>query len=214
MYVFARTLQVHGADVRGALSWASTIAEHVTQTTGSQTSLWTRVYSEGVGTIAFSALAPDYTALETFNDKLMADEGYLDLVSQGQKYIIQGTVNDVVSQVLHPTEITAPITAEYAGIVRTTCANGCLAEGLALGVEIAQKVTELTGLACSFRVDSGPNYGSVSWASLYPGAADIDRAAQLQFTDTTFIELIDKQAGRVYTDAPGASTQQMYRRLI
>ena len=215
MYVFARTLQLNGVDVRGALSWATTITEHVHQTTGTPVSLWSRVYSEGVGTIGFTAAAADYTALEAFNDKLMVDDGYLDLVTQGQKYIIQGTVNDAVSQVLHPAEIPAtPITAEYAGLVRSSCANGCLGEGLALGVEIAQKVTELTGLECSFRADTGGTFGAVSWATLYPSAADIDRAAQIQFSDAAFIEMIDQRAGHAYTGAVGASTEQMYRRLV
>ena len=215
MYVFARTLQVHGADVRGALSWATTITERAHQTTGTPVSLWTRMYSQGVGTLAFTTLAADYSALEAFNDKLLVDDGYLDLVGQGQKHIIQGTVDDTVSQIVHPTEIPdTPITAEYAGVVQTTCANGCLGEGLALGVEIAQRVTELTGLECSFRVDSGASFGAVSWVTLYPSATEIDRAAALQFSDAAFIELIDQKAGHAYTDAPGASTQQLYRRLI
>jgi hypothetical protein len=136
-------------------------------------------------------------------------------VSQGQKHIIQGTVDDTVSQVMHPAELpTTPITAEYAGVIRTTCANGCLAEGLALGVELAQRVTELTGLQCSFRVDTGGSFGAVSWVTLYPTAADIDRASEIQFTDAAFIDMIDQKAGHAYTDAPGASTEQMYRRLI
>jgi hypothetical protein len=215
MYVFARSLQINGADVRGALSWATTITERVHQTTGTPVSLWSRVFSEGVGTIGFTAAAADYTALETFNDKLMVDEGYHDLVTEGQKYIIQGTVNDAVSQVLYPTEIpTAPITADYVGLVRSSCANGCLGEGLALGVEIAQKVTELTGLECSFRADTGGTFGAVSWATLYPTAADIDRAAEIQFADAAFIEMIDQKAGHAYTGTAGGSTEQMYRRLV
>ena len=215
MYVFARTLQVHGGDLQGALTWATTIAERAHQTSGTPVSLWSRVYSQGVGTLAFTTFAPDYTSLEAFSDKLMVDEGYLEMVSQGSKHIIQGTVNDMVSQIMHPAEVpTTPITADYAGVIQTTCANGCLAEGLALGVEIAQKVNELTGLQCSFRVDTGSTFGAVSWVTLYPTAADIDRANEIQFTDAAFLEMIDQKAGRAYTDTPGASTEHMYRRLI
>lgn len=215
MYVFARSLQLNGADVRGALSWATTITEHAHQTSGTPVSLWNRVYSEGVGTIGFTAIAPDYTALETFSDKLMVDEGYLDLVTQGQKYIIPGSVNDGVSQVIYPTEIPdGPLTADYVGLVRSSCANGCIGEGLALGVEIAQRISEMTGLQCSFRVDTGGAFGAVSWATLYPTAADIDRAAEIQFSDAAFIEMIDQRAGHAYTGVLGGTTEQMYRRLI
>jgi len=152
MYVFARTLQVHGADIRGALTWATTITERVTQTNRHPGVAVVPGVQPGASERWRGPASPPTTPPSRLSsDKLMVDDGYLDLVSQGHKHIIQGTVDDTVSQIMHPAEApTTPITADYAGVIRTTCANGCLAEGLALGVELAQRVTELTGLRCSF----------------------------------------------------------------
>lgn len=215
MYILARSVRLNGTDLRGAMSWVTTITEHVNQVTGAGVGAWNRVYSQGVGTVAFVTPLADYTALEGFTDKLMVDDRYIDLVSEGQKYIIPGTVDDTLSTVVHPADAPAtPPTGEYAVVVSTTCANGKLAEGLAVGVEIAQRSTELTGVPTMFHVDDGGNFGAVSWVTLMANAAEMERVGQLQFGDAAFIELIDQKAGRVYTETPGASTQMTYRRIL
>lgn len=214
MYLFVRSLRLNGTDMRGAMNWVTTITEHVNQVTAAGVNAWNRVYSQGVGSIAFVAPFADHTALEGFNDKLMVDDRYLDLVGEGQKYIIEGSVDDHLSMLVHPAEASAsPPSGEYAVVVETTCANGRLAEGLSVGVEIAQRATELTGIPTMFQIDDGGNFGAVSWVTLYPNAAEMERAGQMQFGDAGFIELVDQKAGRVYTDVPGASTQMTYRRF-
>jgi hypothetical protein len=214
MYLLQRSLRLNGTDIRGAIGWATNITEHVNQVTGTQVSLWNKVYSRGVGTLVFVAPAPDYTALEGFNDKLMADERYHDLLEQGRHYIIAGSVDDRLSQTLHPADAGTAPTGEYAVVVQTTCANGCLAEGLGVGVELAQRLAEITGVTTYFHSDDGGDFGAVSWVTLYADAAEMERAGQAQFGNASFMELIDKKAGRVYTNIPSASSQSTYRRIM
>ena len=43
--------------------------------------------------------------------------------------------------------------------------------------------------------------------------APVEAAEMALNTDESFIDLIDKKAGGVYSDVPGASTQLIYRRV-
>jgi hypothetical protein len=214
MYLATRRAQLTMSHLRDAIGWATQMTEHVHQVTGVPTSLWNRVYSAGTGTLVWTAWVPDMTAAETFNDKLMVDERFMELLEQGVGYVIPGTLDDTLAQLIHPTELPdPPRQIDYAAVVTTTCANGRLAEGMALGVEIAQKAEELTGVPTAFLAGSTGNYGNITWITGCADAAELDRTSAA-LLDPQFIELVDQKAGRAYTDTPGASLQELYRRIV
>jgi len=213
MYLFSRRARLSGTKLRDALAWATSITGKVNQTTGLQVGLWAQTFSPEVGTLVWSTFVPDLATLETANDKLMVDDGYHDLVDHGNEFVIPGSLDDTVGMVVHG-QPDPNRHVEYVAVVRSTIRAGKLARGIALGVEIAQRAEQITGLPSAFVADSTGNYGGVAWLSAYANVAELERAEQTINTNPSFVELIDTQAASVYTDQPGASRQLIYRRVV
>jgi hypothetical protein len=212
MYVFNRSGRLSGANEREALPWAIAIGEKVSQVTGLQVSLYTQVFSPEVGTLIWATVVPDLVTLEAAFDKLMPDDGYHEMAQAGLKHLDPSSLHDRLEQVVHPGDLDTNRQHEYATLVRSTLNGGQLARGMAAGVEIAQRVEQITGIQTVFMAQSTGNYGEVSWAVTYADIAELERAGDALNTDPGFVELLDSLAG-VYTDTPGATTQVIMRRL-
>jgi|GEM_PF-900431 len=213
MYLFSRRARLSGGKLSESMAWATSMTERVVQATGMQVSLWTQTFSPAVGTISWSTFVPDLATLEAANDKLMADNAYHELVDRGTEFVIPGSVDDSLGMVVHG----APDPnrrAEYVGVVRSTGAAGKLARGISLGVEIAQRVEQITGLPTLFLAGTTGNYGGVAWVTAFADVAELERAQMALNMDESFVELIDREAPGVYTDEPGATTQVILRRIV
>jgi hypothetical protein len=212
MYVFNRSVRATGANQREALSWAITIGEKVAQITGLQVSLYTQVFSADVGTLVWSTVVPDLATLEAAFDKILPDHGYHEMTQAGLQHLDPGSLHDRLEQVVHPAELDTTGQREYVSLVRSTINGGQLARGMAAGVEIAQRVEQVTGIQAVFMAQVTGNYGEVSWAVTFADIAELERANEAINTDPSFVGLIDSLGG-VYTDTPGATTQVIMRRL-
>jgi hypothetical protein len=211
MYVFSRSGRLSGDNQREAMAWAVTAQEKAAQITGLQISLYARVFSAEVGTLVYAAIAPDLATLEAGTDKLMADNGWHEILQAGQKYLIPGTVHDRLSQMVHPTEVDPNRHIEYVALVRSTILQGQMARGGAAGVEIAQRVEQTTGVPVMFMSEATGNYGEVSWAVAYSDIAEMERANQTLNGDQSFISFIDSLGG-VFA-GEGGTTQIIMRRV-
>ncbi len=63
--------------------------------------LWTSVSSPGVGTLVWSAVVENLTVLESTTDKLMADNGYHTLLTEGAKFSSGEPVVDRLVRLIH-----------------------------------------------------------------------------------------------------------------
>jgi hypothetical protein len=212
MYVFNRSGRMSGANEREAIPWAIAIGEKVSQITGLQVSLYMHVFSPEVGKLTWSTIVPDLVTLEAAMDKLLPDDGYHDMAQAGLNHVDSASLYDRLEQIVHPGELDTNMQHEYASLVRTTCNVGQLARGMAAGVEIAQRFEQITGIQAVFMSQATGNYGEVSWAIPYANIAELQRASEAINNDQSFVELVDSLSG-VYTDAPGASTQVVMRKL-
>jgi hypothetical protein len=213
MYLFSRRARLSGAKFRDSMAWATSVTERVTQTTGLPVGLWNQTFSPAVGTLVWSTFVPDLATLEAANDKLMVDDAYNELVDRGNEFLIPGSVDDTLGMIIHG-EPDPNRHVEYVAAVRSTISAGKLARGIAVGVEIAQRAEQITGLPTAFLADSTGNYGGVAWLTGFANVGELERAEQTLNADQSFIELIDTQAAGVYADQPGANTQLVYRRIV
>jgi hypothetical protein len=212
MYVFSRSGRLSGTSQRQAMAWAVGIAEKVTQITGHPVSLHSRIFSSEVGTLTWATTAPDLATLEAAVDKLMADDGYHEMAETGLKYMASTTLDDRLSQIIHPAEMDPTRSHEYVSVVRTTIRQGQMARGGAAGVEIAQRVEQITGVPVIFMSETTGNYGEVSWVVRYADVAEMERFDHTLYGDPTFIGLVDSLDG-VFAEGDG-STQAIYRRVM
>jgi hypothetical protein len=216
MYAFGRRVRLNGVNIRAALALATQITEKVVQITGTQTNLYTKAYSPGVGTLLWTANHPDLSSMEAATDKLNVDNSFQDLVEQAQQYVIPGTMDDTISTFVYPTEITMTGESQpaYVSTTTATIAPGHMADGIAVGVEIAQLYEELVGSPLIFLVSSTGNMGGVTWAGLYQDAAQMQRAEEIFNTNPRVLELIDKRAAEVFSGRPGEVVAEVWRRLV
>ena len=212
MYLFSRRAQLSGARLRDAMGWAVAAGERVTQTTGLPIGVWSQVYSPGVGTLVWATFVPDLATLEGATDKLAVDDAYNELGDRAVEFVLPGTVDDSLSVVVHG-EPDPNRQIEYVASVRGTIAAGKIAKGMALGVEIAQKAEQITGVPTAFVGDATGNYGGVAWLTGFANVGALEAAEMALNTDESFIDLIDKKASEVYSAVPGATTQLIYRRI-
>jgi hypothetical protein len=212
MYMFTRRVRLSGVRLREAIGWATEATQRVSQVAGVNVSLWMRTFSPEVGTIAFGTFVPDLATLEAANDKMMVDDGLMGLYEKGNDFVIPGSVNDRLATIISgQPDAARPI--EYTALVDATMAAGKLEDGIAVGIEIAQRAEKITGIPTMFTAGTTGNYGAVSWLTGYVTVSELERAEQALNSDRSFVEFLDKKAKGVYNDTPGTVTQFVYRRI-
>jgi hypothetical protein len=175
-------------------------------------SLYTQIFSPEVGTLVWATFVPDLATLEAAVDKLMPDDGYHELTQAGQQYLLPGSLHDHLGQIVHPGEIDPNRHVEYVALVRSTIVQGHMARGGPAGVEIAQRVEQITGVPAVFMSEATGNYGEVSWAVAYSDIAEMERFNQTLYADQDFIGFIDSLDGVFASE--GGTTQIVMRRVV
>jgi hypothetical protein len=220
MYLFTRRIRARSGGVNEAVGWASGITEKVRQITGLDVSLSASVFGPQVGTLVWSTAVPDLATLETAFDKLNVDGAFVDEANKGQQYAPDGP-DDRLLQFVFPDAETLAASArgdapqwQYASVVSSVCAAGALRKGVEVGVQIAQKATELSGVPTAFLMDTTGPYGGVNWISAAPDIQTVEAANAALYASEEFLQLVDEGAKGVYLEDPAATSQLLYRRIL
>jgi hypothetical protein len=211
MYLFTRRARLAPGNTRAAMTWATGVTEKVNQITGLNVGLYAQTFSPEVGSLSWSTFIPDLPTLESATDKLLVDDAYVSMVDDGAKFA-QGGADDALLQILYG----APDPSrqiEYATTVQSVCANGNLARGMELGVEIAQRAEKISGIPTLFATGVTGIYGAVGWISGYADVTEMEAAQAKLAADTKFGEFIDKSVRGVYAEQPAETQQLIYRRI-
>jgi hypothetical protein len=159
--------------------------------------------SPAMGSLAWTSVVSDFAVIEDTETKLAADPGYLALVEEATSLLSTGEPPmQLLMQLVHGDRDAAQIDAHYAVTVRATIAPGSMRAGAELGVEIAQRVKEITGRPTSFAVGVTGDFGAVMWVSLAETLQQVQAASEALNSDEDFAKALDKDAGKVYL--PGA----------
>lgn len=199
MYLFTRTARLAPGSIRGSLAWAAEITDRVNRIGVVEAQLWSRTMSPGLGTLVWSTFVPDLLTLETLQAKLESDDAYLDAVDEGAGFLTEAGADDLVATVVHgaPAPDRRP---EYASVVTATILPGRLAAGMALGVEIAERVTGLTEAQTLFCMANSGEFARVAWLTGYPSVEAMDRGEQAVYADAAFVELLDGPVSTTFVD--------------
>jgi hypothetical protein len=210
MYLFTRQARLGPGNPVEQMAWAISVTEKVNQISELEVSLWSRVFSPGLGTLSWTTVTEDLAPLEATDAKLAADAGYLSLLEQGQKYDSGQAVDDALISLVHADVDAANTQPQYASVVDSVIAPGHFAEALGAGVEIAQSVKKITGRPTSFGVASTGPYGGVAWISLYDSIEQLQAAELAINSDGGFVEQVDKVGPLFVT---GVTNQTLHRKL-
>jgi hypothetical protein len=212
MYLFSRRARLAPGNTRAAITWVMDITEKANQITGLDVSAFTSIFSPEVGTIVWSAVAPDLAALEAATDKLNADDGYVILLDEGAR-LVENHTDDGLLQIIHG-EMNPDRRVEYATTVEAVCATGNVARGMELGVEIAQRAEQATGKPTMFASAMTGPYGAVAWLNGFTDVHEMDQAQQALAGDASFMRFIDDNVRGVYFEDFALTRQLTYRRIV
>jgi hypothetical protein len=212
MYLFSRRAQLAPGNVAESIGWVTAIGDKVTQITGLPLGIYTHVFSPEVGTFSWTTFVEDLGELESANDKMSADQGFMDLQNEGAKHTT-GVMDDIVMSIVHG-EPDPDRQVDYVTSVETVCASGALAKGVELGVGIAQQAEKVTGLPTMFGMRLTGGYGTVGWLTGYADVAEMQAANEKLNGDASWLKIVDEGVKGVYVEDPASTQQRAWRRLV
>jgi hypothetical protein len=210
VYLFSRSIRLGAGNPEKQLAWALKVTEKVNQISEVPVELWSSVFSPRAETLVWTATVDDLVTLETIENKLISDSGYVSLVEEGAAHVSADPVDDALLQFVFADPATAEVEATYATTVQATLVPGGMARGIELGVETAQRAGKISGSPTSFGTSMTGTYGSVEWISVYKSIEQLQSGQEAIAADADFAQLLDKELSKVY--APGA--QQLAWRKI
>jgi hypothetical protein len=210
MYLYSTAVRSGMANPVKVMDWALRMTQKINQISEVPTALWTSVMSPAVGSLAWTAVVSDLAVIEDTETKLAADPGYMALVDEATALMSTHPADQMLMQLVHGDRDAAGIDAHYASTVRATVAPGSMRTGIELGVDLAQKVKQITGLPTSFAVGVTGDYGAVMWVSLAETIQQVQAANEALNANEDFSKAVDKDAGKAYL--PGA-TQTISRKV-
>lgn len=207
MYLLARQANLRGLDSE---KWAVEIGAAAAAGLGNDVAVWSTVLSPGFGTITWTSMWADLSALEKGFAEVIGNAKYLALVAEGAQFV-NGPIDDTLYETVYE-GIDADGDARYATTVSAVCAPGHFARGMMGGIEIAQKAEKATGVSTGFLAGQTGAYGSVIWLAGYKNIAEFEKAQHDLAADTSFIEFIDS-ATDAYQADPSVTQSTLHMRL-
>ncbi|HZT64895.1 MAG TPA: hypothetical protein VFA11_03815 [Acidimicrobiales bacterium] len=210
MYLFSRSARLTPGSPREQIEWAMHITEKVNQISEPRFQLWSRVFSPGFGTFAWTTVCQDLMDLENAETKLMLDDGYLGLAEHGARYVSAEGINDGLVYLSYVDPDAATIHAEYSVLNTMQAAPGCMSKVLELGPIAAQRVRQVTGAPTVFGSGVTGPAGAVGVIALFESLTQLQAAGDAVRADTEFAAFVD---GASDMFVPGSATQTITRRL-
>jgi hypothetical protein len=210
MIVFQRMVTLQGPPEEVA-PWALEITDAVNKRTHLNVSLWQGLFGGPVGTLVWSALVDNLTALEAATDSLASDASFASLMSRARDWTTT-PAEDVVLRIAHTAggDYVRPAVGAYAEGTAAIPAEGQLAKAAAFGVEIADLHSQLTHSSVLFCTSEYGAFGEMRWLALYDSAAEVDAAAEAIAKDDQYGKKLDA-AGALFVE--GLARRTLARRI-
>ena len=191
--------------------WALEITEAVNKRTDLNVSLWQGLFGGPVGTLAWSSLVENLTAVEAATDSLASDPAYLSLVSKAREWRTTPP-EDSLLRMIHTAggDYVRPDVGAYAEGTVAVPADGKLAKAGAFGVDIADLHSRLTHSSVLFCSSEYGAFGEMRWLAMYSSAAAVDAAAELIVKDDDYGAKLDA-AGDLFVE--GLARRTLARRI-
>lgn len=211
MIVFQRIVTFQGPPAE-VVPWAQEITERVNEKTEFDASLWQGLFGGALGTLAWSSMVPNLTALEAGMDTLAGDAAFLDLQSRAQDWV-PTPGEDRLLRMVHSAggEYDRPGVGAYAEGTVAVPAEGKLTDAGAFGVEISDLHAQLTHASVLFCTNEYGPFGQMVWLALYDSAAAVDDAAELIAKDEDYTGKLDS-AGDLFVN--GLAQRTLARRIL
>jgi hypothetical protein len=209
MQLFSRQIQLIGAPAE-VRAYATEMQGFVTEKIGREVGLWSVVFGEPAGTMAFTTAVDGVADFLALTADLLADEEYNAKVAANQ-HLVAGPATDMLAQPLHG-ELTGdrPPVGACSVVNTATVLAGMYEPAFAWGIEAAQLAESLSGTPVMFLVGSYGTFGQVTWISVHADAAAADTAEAAIYGADEFMK---KLAGAKGLFVEGSGNQSIAGRI-
>lgn len=174
MLLFSRVVTPTGSP-RKTMAWAFGMTEYVNSHSDLDFSLWSGTFGYPVGTLAWSTTIESQVALAESTAKLLADDGYFDLIEQAQDIVLTPP-HDILRELVFGEPSDPPPIGAVATITTATALVDRMADAVGWGVEIAQYVTEATAAPVAVLTNVFGQMGELAWIGVQPDLAAAEAA--------------------------------------
>jgi hypothetical protein len=206
MYLVAHTRVVNPATSRAAVETAIEAGQRASQIIGLPVYTWSTLFGPEPLSVMWSGRVEHLADIVAADDTLAADHEFNGWSEQHNDLFASPVVR-VVSQVVHGAPTGEP--KSFIAVTRAVAANGALGEAMAVGIEIAETFTRLTGHDAMFVTPVTGAYGGAGWIVGSDDLGQVEAANATLASNDEWLKLVDR-AGHCF--APGATTM-MLRRL-
>lgn len=211
MHVFSRSVQLSPGDLRKQMDWAIRITEKANQISEMPIRLWSVVMSPEVGGLGWGLSVPTLATLEALDDKLAADNGYLDLVAEGAPYLTEAGVTDTLVELLYADPTINVEHTRYIQAAVAVAAPGQIVAAAEIGIKIARKGTAVTGCPGTFGRQVFGAMGTFQWASYFESIDQYEHVMGQLNADTEFQELTETETDGLFQ---GLATLTLVRKVV
>lgn len=174
MLLFSRVLTLNGNPRRTA-PWAVAMTEYVNGHCDLDVSLWVGSYGYPLGTVAWSAGVESEADISNATAKLATEDGYFDLVDQGQEFA-GAPGQDLLRELVHGEPGEPPPIGTVASITTATALVDQMTEAVGWGAEISDHVGKVTGFPVLLLSNVYGQMGELTWISGAPDMASAEAA--------------------------------------
>lgn len=208
MYLFTRRVLVSPAHLRAGMAHAIAMNEYVNQRTDLELSLFQALQGEPVGTLTFAYRTESFAASLEAVDEMVSSDEYLAKIEEGAAYYV-GNAQDRLARFVHTTaELGGPPAA--ASVVTATLDLPQVSRAMEWSVEVADYVTNLSGVPMAVLTSNVGQYGTVSWISYGQSVAQLEQSQEKTNADPGFLQRLADSAGLF---VPGSATGTLARRI-
>lgn len=209
MYLFSRVAIPNGQP-RDVMEFATDMTDYVNSKVDTTTTLWGNLFGAPLGTLAWNTLVPSRAKLGEVMMTLMADDEYHARLERGAQFRSEVNLTEdfLARFIFGDTEEDAPGVGAVAEMIVAVPAAGRMADAMAWGPEIAQKVAKVIDTMPSFWSSAYGPFGQVSWITLYPDMAALDEAQDRLLSNEEYMTAAAK-GSELFTEGSGQRSSAM-----
>ncbi len=208
MYLFTRQVVVNPAQLRAGMAHALDILGYVNEKTDLQVSLFQVLQGAPIGTLTFAYQTESYAASVEQTDVLTGSDEYLEKIESGAGLFL-GNPEDRVANIIHLAgEVSGPPAA--AGFVSARLEVDHMTRALAWSVELADYLTNATGVPTAVMSSNIPDYGAITWLSFGESLAQLEEAESKTNADPSFLQRMEEAKGFF---VPGSGVGGLSRKI-
>jgi len=192
MYLFTRRVVTNPAQFRAGVAHAISMTEYVNQRTDLELSLYQTLQGEPLGTLTFAYRTESFAASLESVDEMIASDEYLSKVEAGAAYYV-GNAVDRLGRFAHIAgELSGPPAA--ASVVTATINLPQVSRAMEWSVDVADYITNLSGVPIAVVTSNVGQYGTVSWISYGQSVAQLEQSQEKSNADPGFLQRLADSA--------------------